>query len=99
MTLSDEDAPYVKVCAYSEVALVDKDEDTTTAFSTNASILDDPNCFIVDSGATSNSTPHGMGMVNTKAAEIEDATSDASGKMMWASKTADLHGTICDKDG
>ena len=99
VNLSDEDASYMEVCKCDEVSLVKKDEEEQTTFSTNASILDDPNCFIADTGATSDSSPHDLGMVNIKPGKIEDATSDASGKMIRASKTADLHGTICDKNG
>ena len=53
----------------------------TKGFSTDDSILNDPNVFIADTGATSDTTPYDIGFKESKEASAKDAITDASGKL------------------
>ena len=71
----------------------------TKGFSTNDSILDDPNVFIADTGATSDTTPYDIGFKESEEASAKDAITDASGNIVPGNKIGKLHGKICDKFG
>ena len=66
---------------------------------TSQSILDDPNVWIADSGATSDSTPHAEGMIKEMKATYADAVTVGNGNTISASKVGNIPGMICDKDG
>ena len=65
----------------------------------NTSILRDPNVFIADSGATSDTSPYTYGMKGLVDGNEEDAITDASGNRMQAFKKGTMKGVICDKFG
>ena len=71
----------------------------TKGFSTDDAILNDPNVFIADTGATSDTTPHDIGFIESKEASAKDAITDASGKIVSGNKIVKLHGKIFDKFG
>ena len=62
----------------------------TKGFSTEDTILNDPNVFIADSGATSDTTPYDLGFQDTKEADGRDAITDASGNLVSGKKVGKL---------
>ena len=58
-------------------------------------LLNDPNLFIADTGATSNSPPQDFGVIYVKEASVSDAIIDESGNQMKATQTGDINCTIC----
>ena len=62
-------------------------------------ILNDPNIFIADTGATSDSSPSLIGFKNIHKATEEDNIMDASGNSVIGEKIGDLSGMVCDKNG
>ena len=92
MTSKDNDAS-----SNSKFLLMTKNEGLT--FAANDSLLADPNVWIADSGATSDTTAHEIGMTNTKVASDEDNITDASGNNVSGKTVGDLKGVICSKQG
>jgi hypothetical protein len=68
-------------------------------FPGNAELLDDPNIWVADTGATVHSTPHEVGFRNTKAASPTDLVIMGSGADVGAKTIAQLPGVVCDKNG
>ena len=63
------------------------------------SMLNDPNIFIGDSGASTHSTQHGQGLVHIHKGKDNDLVMIGSGNLMKASVVGNLPGTICNKYG
>jgi hypothetical protein len=59
-------------------------------------IPNDPNIFIADTGATSDSSPSLIGFKNIHKATEEDNIMDASGNSVIGEKIGDLSGMACD---
>ena len=53
---------------------------TPMEFGADDKIINDPNVFIADTGATSDTTPHFNGFYNIKDATSKDSITDALGK-------------------
>ena len=68
-------------------------------FPAKLGLLDDPNVWIADTGATVHSTPHKKGMVNMKNATGQDSVTMGNGVNVSASTIAEIPGTCCDKYG
>ena len=68
-------------------------------FPRTASILKDPNVFIGDTGATSDTTNSRYGFTNIKKATKGDNIVDASGRDIAGSMVGDLKVTVCNKNG
>ena len=62
-------------------------------------LLDDPNIWIGDSGATVHMTPHGQGLVNTRTAKQNESVTMGNKMVEKAQIIGDLHGAVCDKYG
>ena len=62
-------------------------------------ILNDPNIFIRDFGASNHSTQYGDGIINCTKGNSGDAVMVGSGSVINANVVGDLPGTICDKHG
>ena len=60
------------------------------SFTNDDSILSDPNIFIADTGATTNSSPHGIRIMNVKDAKASDSVTGVSGSSIQSNKTGDL---------
>ena len=75
----------------SEFLLLTKNDLT---FAATDSLLVDPNVWIADSGATSDTMAHEIGMTNKKMASEEENITDASGETV-----GDLKRVICNKQG
>ena len=69
------------------------------SFSSDDAILKDPNIFIADTGATSDTTPHLIGISNMKDTTKMDCITDVSGNSIKGNKVGKLKGVICDKYG
>ena len=80
----------------SEFLLMTKNDLT---FAATDSLLADPNVWISDSGATSDTTVHEIGMPNKKMVSEEDNITDASGDNVSGKTVGDLKGIICNKQG
>ena len=81
----------------SEFLLMTKNEGLT--FAATDSLLADPNVWIADSGATSDTTAYEIGMTNKKKASDKDTITDASGNNVTGKTVGDLKGFICNKQG
>ena len=81
----------------SDFLLMTKNEGLT--FAAYDSILADPNVWIADSDATSDTTAHEIGITNTKMASDEDNITDASENNGSGKTVGDLKGGICSKQG
>ena len=68
-------------------------------FDDNIDLLNDPNIFIADTGATCDSTPYDTGMKDLRQAGKGDDIVDASGQKITAQSVGNLIGTVCNKDG
>ena len=68
-------------------------------FNATSNILNDPNVFIGDTGASSDTTASDLGFKNVKPAKASDNIVDASGNSMTGKITGDVSGVICDKYG
>jgi hypothetical protein len=79
-----------------EYILTSKDE---MAFPEVKELLDDPNIWIGDSGATVHMTPYQHGLVNTRKAKQNEAVTMGNKTVEKAQVIGDLPGTICDKHG
>jgi hypothetical protein len=64
-----------------------------------ATILDDPNIWICDTAATTDATPHDMGMVNKKKATHDDCVTMGNGATEEASMIGDIPGIWCNQNG
>jgi hypothetical protein len=64
-----------------------------------ATILDDPNIWICDTAATTDATPHAMGMVNKKKATHNDCVTMGNGATDEASMIGDIPGIWCNQHG
>ena len=69
------------------------------AFRDDSNLLNDPNIFIADTGATCDSTPHGEGLIDKSNAKGGDGIIDASGNVIKANSVGTLQGMVCDKEG
>ena len=56
------------------------------AFATDQRMLNDPNVWIADTGASTHSTPHGIGMSNCKGGSVKDSIMIGDGSSVRASK-------------
>ena len=70
-----------------------------TNFTSDSSILKDPNFFIADNGATSDTTPFLYGLKIFKEESKEDAITDESRTNISARKRGNLKGVMCDNHG
>ena len=77
----------------SEVAM------SSMTFPAKLGLLDDPNVWIADTGATVHSTPHAAGMVDIKKASGMDSVTMGNGASVNATIIGNINGTICDKFG
>ena len=77
----------------SEVAM------SSMTFPAKLGLLDNPNVWIADTGATVHSTPHAAGMVDIKRASGMDSVTMANGASVKATIIGNINGTICDKFG
>ena len=80
----------------SEFLLLTKNDLT---FAATDSLLVDPNVWIADSGATSDTMAHEIGMTSTKMASEEENIMDASGNNASGETVGDLKRVICNKQG
>ena len=80
-----------------EFLLMTKNKGLT--FAANDSLLADPNIWIADSSATSDTTAYEIGMTNTKIASDKDNITDASGNNVSGKTVGDLKGVTCNKQG
>eukprot|EP00957_Ditylum_brightwellii_P036861 2791456-Ditylum_brightwellii.AAC.1 len=62
-------------------------------FAANAKILNDPNLFIGDTSATSNTTNSKYGFVNVRKATSDNSIVDASGNGISGNIVGDIKGT------
>ena len=69
------------------------------AFGSSDKLLQDPNVFIADTGATSDTTPHFVGFSKVSDATEKDSITDASGTSISGRKVGNIKGAICDKYG
>ena len=81
----------------SEFLLMTKNKGLT--FAANDSLLADPNIWIADSSATSDTTAYEIGTTNTKMASDKDNITDASGNNVSGKTVGDLKGVICNEQG
>ena len=68
-------------------------------FRADARILDDPNVFIGDTGASSDTTASKLGFQNTRPGDAKDNIVDASGNDLSGKLVGDVSGTFCNKNG
>ena len=68
-------------------------------FSSSAKLLEDPNIFIGDTGASSDTTASDLGFRNVRGASNADSIIDASGNDLKGKTVGDVTGTFCDKYG
>ena len=68
-------------------------------FNATAKILEDPNVFIGDTGASSDTTFSRIGFKNIKSANDGDHIKDASGNNISGKVVGDVSGTFFDKNG
>ena len=68
-------------------------------FNNSRSILEDPNVFIGDTGATSDSMFSKLGLKNVRKATEEDTIVDASKNKITGSVVGDMPSIICNKHG
>ena len=62
-------------------------------------MLNNPNIFIGDSGASTHSNQYGQGLVDINQGKDNDSVMVGSGNLMKASAIGNLPGTICNKYG
>ena len=68
-------------------------------FMASAKILEDPNVFIGDTGASSDTTTSDLGFRNKKPASSADSIIDASGNDVTGKTVGNVSGVFCDKYG
>ena len=68
------------LAAIENKSIIDEFGLMVVGFPDSMELLNNPNIFIGDTGATSDSTPHVDGIVNLKNTSIGDNMTDASGK-------------------
>jgi hypothetical protein len=68
-------------------------------FPNNPQLLNDPNVWIADSGATVHMTPYKIGMRNLRKATAEDAITMGNKRTEYATEIGDIPVRICDKEG
>ena len=68
-------------------------------FRASAKILEDPNLFIGDTGASSDTTFSDLGFKNKRSSGEEDDVTDASGNGIRGESVGDVSGIFCDKFG
>ena len=66
-------------------------------FNATANILSDPNVFIGDTGASSDTTASDLRFRNVKPAAASNNIVDASGNNLIGKTTGDVAGVFCDK--
>ena len=64
-----------------------------------AKLLEDPNVFIGDTGASSDTTSSDLGFRNARKASRSDSITDASGHDLSGKTVGDVSGHVCDKFG
>jgi hypothetical protein len=62
-------------------------------------LLNDPNVWIGDTGASVHMTPHKIGMMNLREATKNDYVTIGNGKTEAATNIGDIPGVICDMNG
>ena len=68
-------------------------------FTASAKILEDPNVFIGDTGASSDTSASELGFRNKRPAKTSDNIVDASGNNLTGRTVGDISGVFCDKYG
>jgi hypothetical protein len=68
-------------------------------FPDNQALLNDPNTWIGDTGATTHMKKSDSGMVNIQKASESDAVTMGNKQVEVTTKVRDIYGTICDKYG
>ena len=68
-------------------------------FRASAKLLEDPNIFIGDTGASSDTTASDLGFRNRKAASASDNIANASRNDLSGKTVGDKSGIFCDKYG
>jgi hypothetical protein len=68
-------------------------------FPNNPQLLNDPNVWIADSGATVHMSPYKIGMRNLRKATVEDAITMGNKRTVYAREFGDIPVRICDKEG
>jgi hypothetical protein len=68
-------------------------------FPGDSALLNDPNVWIGNTGATTHQTCHDIGLVNEKKASKNDASTMGNGTNETAAKQANLPGIVCNKEG
>ena len=69
------------------------------ALSKVSTLLNDPNCFMYDTGAISDAMLYNFNFMNVKQTSSVDSIVDASGNQMKAEKIDDIKEIICDQYG
>ena len=67
---------------------------SSMTFPAKLGLLDDPNVWIVDTGATVHSMPHAAGMVDIKRASGMDSVTMGNGVSVKATIIGNINGTI-----
>ena len=68
-------------------------------FKASAKLLEDPNVFIGDTRALSNTAASNLGFRNKRAAQALDSITNVTGNDLDRKKVGDVTGTFCDKYG
>ena len=71
----------------------------TMDFQTEIELLNDPDVWIGDTGATVHMSPHKGGMTNVRQGSKEDAVTMGNKQVEQATEIADIPGMVCDKNG
>eukprot|EP00957_Ditylum_brightwellii_P199310 15192370-Ditylum_brightwellii.AAC.1 len=69
------------------------------AFPATLKLLEDPNVWIADTGASCDSTAHHVGMINRRVPAANDGVMLPDGKTKSTTMIGDIKGTICSKNG
>ena len=72
---------------------------SSMTFPAKLGLLDDPNVWIADTGATVHSTPHAAGMVDIKRASGMDSVTMGNSGSIKVTIIGNINGTICNKFG
>jgi hypothetical protein len=74
-------------------------KESPKSFPDNQALLNDPNIWIGDTGATTHMKKSDSGMVNIRKASESDAVTMGNKQVEATTKVGDVYGTICDKYG
>lgn len=68
-------------------------------FPPSLKMVDDPNVFVADTGASAHSTGHMHGLYDLKDAEADDSVMNSTGSSQKTAKIASLNGMLCSNRG